>query len=223
MDVLAEPMRGAPEQVDPERAAGELARELARLLVDPLVLSLDDAETLERSPAALAVVGRLVGGGSTMLRLAAATRRPLGLRVAEERAAGRVTELGPAELAFSAADCEAYLRLVRGSEPLPAEVDSLMEETEGWPLGVVLAGTGAEPRGPSRPRLDARTSRRRCWPRCPRTLAGSCSPPRWRPTWESPTRRASIWRAASATGAGCSCAAPESMEGRLSTHSSASS
>ena len=155
MDVLAERMHGAPEQVDPERAAGELARELERLLVDPLVLCLDDAETLERSPAALAVVGRLVGGGSTMLRLAAATRRPLGLRVAKERAAGRVTELGPAELAFSAADCEAYLRLVRGSEPSPEEVDSLMEETEGWPLGVVLAGTGAEPRGPSRPLLDA--------------------------------------------------------------------
>lgn len=154
VDVLAEQMIAAPEAVDPELATGALVRELARLLVDPLVLCLDDAEALEGSAAALAVAARLVGGGSDCLRLGVATRRPLAIRPARERAAGRVAELGPAELAFTAADCEAYLRLAHGHEPQPDEVDALVEETEGWPLGVVLSGPPRSAPGPSRGRLD---------------------------------------------------------------------
>lgn len=152
VDVLAERMTMAPEAVDPERAAGALERELARLLVDSFVVCLDDAESLENSPAGLAVVARLIGSG--YLRLGVASRRPLAMRIARERAAGQVTELGPAELAFSAADCEAYLRLARGGEPQPEEVDALMEATEGWPLGVVLAGAARTAHGPSRGFLD---------------------------------------------------------------------
>jgi ATP/maltotriose-dependent transcriptional regulator MalT/DNA-binding SARP family transcriptional activator len=153
VDVLADRMTAAREPVDPEQAAAALGRELEALLVDPLVVCLDDAETLE-GEAALAVVGRLVGseGG---LRVAVASRRRLALRLARQRAAGRVAELGPADLAFSVADCEAYLRLARGRDALPEEVDGLLERTEGWPLGVVLA-VAAEPgaHGPSRGVLD---------------------------------------------------------------------
>jgi DNA-binding SARP family transcriptional activator len=156
VEVLAERMTAAREPVDPERAAGALARELERLLVDPLVVCFDDAETLESGAEGLAVAARLIGSGSSLLRLAVASRRPLAMRLARERAAGRVAELGPAELAFSAGDCEAYLRLARGREPLPEEVEGLMEGTEGWPLGVVLAVAAAGPgsRGPSRRLLD---------------------------------------------------------------------
>jgi ATP/maltotriose-dependent transcriptional regulator MalT len=113
VDVLAERMTAARDPVDPEGAAAALGRELGRLLVDPLVVCLDDAETLESGAAGLAVAGRLIGNGSDLLRLAVATRRPLAMRLARERAAGRVAELGPADLAFSASDCEAYLRLAR--------------------------------------------------------------------------------------------------------------
>ena len=155
VDVLAERMTGAPETVDPEQAAGALERELGRLLVDPLVVCLDDAETLEGSPAALSVAARLVGSDGC-LRAAIAARRPLSMRLARQRAAGRIAEIGAGELAFSAGECEAYLSLARGREPSAEEVDALMEETEGWPLGVVLAAAGAAPgaRGPSRALLD---------------------------------------------------------------------
>ena len=155
VDVLADRMNAAREPIDPERAAGALGRELGRLLVEPLVLCLDDAETLESGAACLAVAGQLIGG-SSLLRLAVATRRPLALRLARDRATGRVAEIGAAELAFSAADCEAYLRLARRREPLPEEVDNLMEGTEGWPLGVALAVAGAASgsRWPSRDLLD---------------------------------------------------------------------
>src|SRR5687768_16343992 len=84
VDVLAERMTAAPEAVDPELAAGALVRELGRLLVDPLVLCLDDAEALGHSTAALAVMARLVGGESDCLRLAVATRRPLAMRLARQ-------------------------------------------------------------------------------------------------------------------------------------------
>jgi DNA-binding SARP family transcriptional activator len=155
VDVLAERMSTALDPVDPERAAAALARELDRLLVDPLVICLDDAETLEESPAALAVAGRLIGSGSSLLRVAVASRRPLAIRLARERASGRVAELGSADLAFSAGECEAYLRLAYGREPAAEEVDGLMERTEGWPLGIVLAAAGGDPgRGPSRGLLD---------------------------------------------------------------------
>ncbi len=155
VDVLVERMTMAREPVDPELAAAALGRELDRLLVDPLVVCLDDAEALESRSAQLAVARRLIGSGCDLLRVALASRRPLAMRLARERAAGRVAELGRAELAFSADECEAYLRLAR-SEPLPEQVDALMEETQGWPLGVALAVAGA-PTGawrPSRRLLD---------------------------------------------------------------------
>ena len=50
VDVLAERLTAAPETVDPEMAAAALGRELERLLIDPLVVCLDDAETLEGGP-----------------------------------------------------------------------------------------------------------------------------------------------------------------------------
>ena len=152
VDVLAERLTTASDPVDPEQATEALVRELERLLVDPLVICLDDAETLEGSPVALGVVGRLIGRAEALTHVAVATRRPPAIRLARERAAGRVTELGPAELAFSAAECEAYVRLAEGRDPLPEEVEALMETTEGWPLGVVLAGAATP--GPSRALLD---------------------------------------------------------------------
>ncbi len=92
VDVLAERLAAASEPVDPERAAAALESELARLLVDPLVLVVDDAEALEGSQAALAVVARLIAGEGSPLRLAVAARRRPSLRLARERAAGRVAE-----------------------------------------------------------------------------------------------------------------------------------
>src|SRR5215212_5848624 len=54
-DVLDDRLRSARDPVDPQLAAGALERELERLLIDPLVIVLDDAEALAESPAALAL------------------------------------------------------------------------------------------------------------------------------------------------------------------------
>src|SRR6476620_3594235 len=67
-DVLAERLAATREPVDPQRAAAALERELAPLLVDPLVVVLDDAEALDGVTGALAVVARLLAAEAPALR-----------------------------------------------------------------------------------------------------------------------------------------------------------
>jgi ATP/maltotriose-dependent transcriptional regulator MalT len=68
-----------------------------------------------------------------------ATRTELPVHAARLEAAGRLTVLGPADLVFDARECGELLRARRGSEPQAAEVDAVLEATEGWPLGVATA------------------------------------------------------------------------------------
>jgi LuxR family maltose regulon positive regulatory protein len=150
VDALAEQLSASREPIDPERAATALERELADVLVDPLIVVFDDAEALDGATAALGVVARLLSADTPLLRVALATRRQPALRLARARAAGRLHELGPADLAFSTADCAQYLRLSGGAEPDESEVEAVLSATEGWPLGVVLAA-GSHGRGRTAP------------------------------------------------------------------------
>jgi ATP/maltotriose-dependent transcriptional regulator MalT len=53
-------------------------------------------------------------------------------------------ELGPAELSFSASECEELLRLRHGRAVTEDEVAAAVAATEGWPMGVALTSlTGA--------------------------------------------------------------------------------
>jgi ATP/maltotriose-dependent transcriptional regulator MalT/DNA-binding SARP family transcriptional activator len=138
-DVLAETLARALGTVSPEAAVRELVIELERLLSDPLTLFFDDAEHIADDAAAAGVVGALVASGSRALRVAVASRRPLPLRLAKLRASGRLTLIAGADLAFSAEECEALLRLACGNNVVGAQARSVLESTEGWPLGVALA------------------------------------------------------------------------------------
>ena len=142
-DEHAERLAAAIEPIDSEAVSRSLVEDLERLLVEPLVIAIDDAERLERS-AALTIADALLDGSKELVRVALCTRRPLGLRLARLKASGRLTELGPANLAFSPAECAACIRLVRGKEPSSDELEGLLAATEGWPLGVALAAA-AEP------------------------------------------------------------------------------
>ena len=140
-DVLAEKLAGAFGPVDPGAGVRELVAEIERLVIDPLTVVFDDAEHVADDRAAAAIVGALVASESPPLRVAVASRRPLPLRLAKLRAAGRLTEIGAADLAFSAAECEELLRLGGGPDLSDAEVRAAMEITEGWPLGLALAAS----------------------------------------------------------------------------------
>jgi LuxR family maltose regulon positive regulatory protein len=73
-------------------------------------------------------------------RLVIVTRVEPALSLERLRAADRLTELRANELAFTLAEAHDLL-VVRGHLPLErADVDALVERTEGWPAALVLAG-----------------------------------------------------------------------------------
>jgi DNA-binding SARP family transcriptional activator len=141
---LAEQLASTRQPVDPGRAAVAFERELASVLVEPIVVVFDDAETVAAAPAALDVITRLLVSDSQLLRVAVASRRRLAANLARQRAMGRISELGPSELAFSASECAECVRQTVGREPATEEVEVLLEATAGWPLGVALAVSGRE-------------------------------------------------------------------------------
>ena len=145
-DALAERLTTGDEQLDPLAGTRELIAEVSRLLVEPLVLVIDDAEHLGGADDALRLLGELLRAEQGRLRVAVATRRPLDLRVAKPRTAGRLAEIDAAELAFDSEECADLLRARTGAEPAPERVDELMQATQGWPLGIALAAALAEQR-----------------------------------------------------------------------------
>jgi DNA-binding SARP family transcriptional activator len=138
-DVVWDRLTTRGESWDVASAASALVSELERLLVEPLILVLDDAEELEEG--SLALVDQLL---NAPLSLAIATRRPLALKLAKLRAAGRLTEVGPSELSFDASEAEELLRLRRGRPVTHEEVDAAITATEGWPMGLALGGVSHE-------------------------------------------------------------------------------
>lgn len=138
-DVLAERLAATLHRVDIPTLARTLRGELEQLVVEPVVVVLDDAEELERSPEAIELVDILLHAAPRALRLVVASRRPLPLRTAKLLAAGELTELGTRDLAFTAEECAAVLERRSGRAPAGAEVDRVMAGTEGWPLGVALS------------------------------------------------------------------------------------
>jgi ATP/maltotriose-dependent transcriptional regulator MalT/DNA-binding SARP family transcriptional activator len=143
-DVLSERLASAPEQVDALAGARELLAELPRLLVDPLCLVVDDAEHLDGAEGSLRLLGKLIRAELPSLHLAIASRRPLDLRVAKPRAAGRLAELTATDLAFGVEECASLLCSRTGRDPSPREVEMVMEATEGWPLGIALTVAGVD-------------------------------------------------------------------------------
>ena len=138
-DALAETMSAAPERIDALAVTGELVADLSRLLVEPLVVVVDDAEHLDGADDSLEILDELVRADVSMLHVAVASRRPLALHVARSRAAGRLTELTAADLAFDGEECAELLRQRTGADPSTERVEEMMHLTEGWPLGLALA------------------------------------------------------------------------------------
>ncbi len=146
-DALAERLETGPEQFAPLAATHELVADLDRLLVEPLVLVIDDAEHLDGGDESLHLLGELLRAEQGALHVAVATRRPLDLRLAKPRAAGRLQHVYAADLAFDSEECANLLRERTGIEPAPEQVDEMMRATEGWPLGIALAAALFEQRG----------------------------------------------------------------------------
>jgi LuxR family transcriptional regulator, maltose regulon positive regulatory protein len=133
-DAVAERVATGVQPVEAIATTRELIVDLSRLLVEPLVLVIDDAEQLDGAEASESLISELIRADVPLLRIAVASRRPLNLRVAKPRATGRLVELGAADLSFDSEECEAVLRARSGRDPTPEQVSSVMEANEGWPL-----------------------------------------------------------------------------------------
>jgi LuxR family transcriptional regulator, maltose regulon positive regulatory protein len=130
-DALASPVSSVPGSVVPR-----LGSAFASMTM-PVVLVLDDVHLLRnrQCEAALSVLADHVPKES---RLVLAGRAEPPLRMARLRAEGRITEIGPAELALTVAEAGALL--ARAGVVLDeAEVAALHRRTEGWPAGLYLA------------------------------------------------------------------------------------
>ena len=157
-DVLGDTLAAAVAPINVAASTQELVAELERLVVDPLTIVFDDAEHIAESEGAAGIVRALLASEAEPLRVAVASRRPLPLRLAKPRAAGRLAEMGAADLAFSAGECAELLRLRRGGGVTEAEVDATMEATEGWPLGLALEARRAGGPGTAAPGSQAELS-----------------------------------------------------------------
>ena len=103
----------------------------------PVTLVLDDVHLL-RNPecrAAVPVLADHVPGGS---HLVLAGRDAPPLPVARLRTQGRITEVGPGDLALTVAEASSLLREA-GIMLGPDELAELHRRTEGWPAGLYLA------------------------------------------------------------------------------------
>lgn len=148
VDVLADRVALGTEPVDIAAVRRQLVADLDRLLVDPLVVFFDDAEVIADAPQALAIVRDLIAAESECLRVAVASRRPLGMRVAKLVGAERLVEVGEEELLLTVDECERLLRARWQRDPTQDELRAVLEATAGWPLGVALAaraGPDADP------------------------------------------------------------------------------
>jgi LuxR family maltose regulon positive regulatory protein len=130
-DALASPVSSVPGSVVPRLGAA-----LAAMTV-PVLLVLDDVHLLHNSEcrAALSVLADHVPAGSTLV-LAGRAEPPL--RVARLRAEGKITEIGPADLALTHAEASSLLAAAQVAVD-DAGVATLHRQTEGWAAGLYLA------------------------------------------------------------------------------------
>jgi LuxR family maltose regulon positive regulatory protein len=148
------------EELDPSvfpamGAAGSVAAG-APLLADaiaaldvPIALVLDHFEVVTRREC-LDAVGELALRFPEGSRLAVASRDRAPVPVARLRARGDLLEIGADDLSMGGQEAAALLKGA-GVELAEAEVEDLVEHTEGWPVGLYLAALAVNAGGRSQP------------------------------------------------------------------------
>ncbi|TDT18454.1 ATP/maltotriose-dependent transcriptional regulator MalT [Ilumatobacter fluminis] len=144
-EVIADARDGGQPAPDPGDGVRALLAECDRLLVDPIVIVIDDAENLTESEGACAIVDELVRDTGSMVGVALLSRRALPLRLAKPRHSGRLVELGIGDLAFDASECSDLVARAAGRNVSTDEVDGLLTATEGWPMGIATLVSGGDP------------------------------------------------------------------------------
>jgi LuxR family transcriptional regulator, maltose regulon positive regulatory protein len=125
---------GAADVVD--RLLPSLINDLAEQ--GDVALVLDDFDRLSSGPARDSVAW-LVEHAPSSFQLVVASRNEPGLPLGALRAHGELLELRADELRFTAEEAEVLLNTRLALGLAPADVERLVERTEGWPAGLYLA------------------------------------------------------------------------------------
>ena len=123
---------------DPRLLLGELTSQIASHDEDTWIF-LDDFHCLEGSEKVLGLLDYFTQRLPPNCRLFLASRtHPALPSLARLRLEGRVLELGPAELAFTADEIKQYYSSARGQGISHEEAQRILNSTQGWPAGVAL-------------------------------------------------------------------------------------
>jgi len=128
----------SPQLPPIEKLLTALLNEIA-LRTEPLVLVLDDYHLLTEA-AILAGMEFLLHHQPPQLHLVLTTREDPALPLARLRARDQLTEIRAWDLRFTRAETDAFLRDVMGLELSRQDVVTLEQRTEGWVVGLQLAG-----------------------------------------------------------------------------------
>lgn len=111
----------------------------------PFAFFLDDFEALQ-NPAALGLVNELIDQLPRGAQLIIGSRGVPELSLGRLRARGRLLEIDPAQLRFSVAEADGFLRQRRGLALEAGDVVRLHRSTEGWAAALWLASVSLEHR-----------------------------------------------------------------------------
>ena len=149
---------GSERRVEHTRAgpggsvAAIVARRVAATLssiAEPVTLVLDDDGVLW-NPQCRDAIGELALHLPPHAQLVVASRSATTLPLPALRARGAVAEIGVGVLAMDSAEAAALLTGA-GVQLSTAELDALVAQTEGWPVGLHLAALAYRAGGPTRP------------------------------------------------------------------------
>lgn len=123
---------------EPRALLGELATQIAGHDEDTWIF-LDDFHSLQGSNQVLGLVDYFAQRLPFNSRLFLASRtQPALPSLPRLRLEGRATDLGPAQLAFTAAEIKQYYRSARRQDIGDHQVERILKSTQGWPAGVAL-------------------------------------------------------------------------------------
>lgn len=129
-------MEGRVATLDVDEVTIRIANDLDKL-DDDRVLFLDDYHLAE-TPDINELVNQLIARTSGRLHIVIASRVMPALPVSRYRANNALRELNARDLAFNAAETDAFLRKAHGLQLAPRELGLLIRHTEGWGAGLQL-------------------------------------------------------------------------------------
>ncbi|MBW8814022.1 MAG: hypothetical protein JF588_11410 [Caulobacterales bacterium] len=123
--------------LDAESSDDEWLEALSAMVDPKPVIVIDDGQLLD--PSSLAFVAQLSSSSRDALTVIIASRGSIALPLARMRALGFLTEVGPADLALSAAEATQLVTSSVGGAIDAQRLQSIVRDTEGWVSGVVIA------------------------------------------------------------------------------------